>query len=167
VDGGFPNMDAMKAANQGLVERLIAEFNERFMVVNEGGKATIYAPAEDLILHRRYFDRLGFSDLRALYLNRKIEAGRDDKDNPIMRPVADIWLHHPERRQFIRDIGVKSLSLIDSESYASQNDRKDAGSQNEQGKFPPNCKISKDRALTCHGFLPPHVEPGSTTVIRF
>jgi hypothetical protein len=104
VDGSFPNMDAAKAANDGTVERLIAEFNEQFMVVNEGGKAIIYAPAEDLILHRRYFDRLGFGDLRALYLNRKIEVGRDDKDNAIMRPVADVWLRHPQRHQFIRGV---------------------------------------------------------------
>jgi len=86
------------------VAALVAEFNAQFMVVSEAGKAVIYAPAEDPILHRRYFDRLGFDDLRRLYLNRRIEVGRDDNGNPIMRPVADVWLHHAERRQFIRGV---------------------------------------------------------------
>jgi hypothetical protein len=86
------------------IDRTIAEFNARYMVVSEAGKAVIYAPAEDPILHRRYFDRLGFDDLRRLYLNRRIEVGRDDNGNPIMRPVADVWLHHAERRQFIRGV---------------------------------------------------------------
>ena len=74
------------------------------MVVNEAGKAVIYAPAEDPILHRRYYTRLGFHDLAKLYLNRRVEVGRDSKNNPIMRPVADVWLRHPDRRQFIGGI---------------------------------------------------------------
>jgi hypothetical protein len=93
-----------KASEADPIAALVAEFNAQFMVVREAGKAVIYAPAEDPILHRRYFDRLGFDDLRRLYLNRRIEVGRDDKDNPITRPVADVWLHHTERRQFIRGI---------------------------------------------------------------
>jgi hypothetical protein len=80
------------------ISQAVAEFNDKFMVVNEAGKAVIYAPAEDPILHRRYFDRLGFGDLRSLYMNRLIEVGRDDKGNPILKPVAEVWLHH---RQFI------------------------------------------------------------------
>lgn len=86
------------------IDKLVAEFNDKFMVVNEAGRAVIYAPAEDPILHRRYFDRLGFGDLRQLYMNRVIEVGQDEKGNPILRPVAEVWLHHLERRQFIRGV---------------------------------------------------------------
>jgi hypothetical protein len=68
------------------VAALIQRLNKQYMVINEAGKAVIYAPAEDPILHRRYFDRLGFSDLRQLYLNERIEIGRDNRGNPIMRP---------------------------------------------------------------------------------
>jgi hypothetical protein len=96
-----PGYDVSEVA---AVAALVAEFNAQFLVVSEAGKAMIYAPAEDPILHRRYFDRLGFDDLRRLYLNRRIELGRDDKNNPILRPVADVWLRHAERRQFIRGI---------------------------------------------------------------
>jgi putative DNA primase/helicase len=55
-------------------ELLIAEFNTRFMVVNEDGRAVIYEPAEDPILHRRYHNRVGFADLRQLYMNRRVEG---------------------------------------------------------------------------------------------
>lgn len=106
MDGtAFPNLDAAKAAvGSDTVASIVAEFNELFMVVNEAGKAVIYAPAEDPILHRRYHDRLGFGDLRQLYMNRKVEVGKDDKGNPILKPVAEVWLHHSERRQFIRGV---------------------------------------------------------------
>jgi hypothetical protein len=86
------------------VEQLVEEFNQQFMVVNEAGKAVIYSPAEDPILGRRYFDHLGFSDLRALYLNRKIYVGHDKNGNVIMRPVAEVWLNHTKRRQFVRGV---------------------------------------------------------------
>jgi hypothetical protein len=83
------------------IDRTVAEFNTKFMVVNEAGKAVIYAPAEDPILHRRYFDRLSAGDFRLLFLNRRVEVGLTEEGNPIMRPVADIWLQHAKRRQFI------------------------------------------------------------------
>ncbi len=83
------------------IDRLVAEFNDKYMVVNEAGRTIIYAPAEDPILHRRYYDRMRFGDLRQLYLNQQIEVGQDGRGNPILKPVAEIWLHHAERRQFI------------------------------------------------------------------
>lgn len=88
-------------ASADAVNRIIAEFNAKYMIVNEAGKAVVYVAAEDAILHRRYFERMGLSDLRALYMNRRIEVGRDYRDNPILRSAADVWLHHAERRQYI------------------------------------------------------------------
>jgi hypothetical protein len=74
------------------------------MVVNETGRAVIYAPAEDQILHRRNYDRMAFSDLRQLYMNRQIEVGQDRRGNPILGSVAGVRLRHTERRQFIRGV---------------------------------------------------------------
>ena len=86
------------------VNALIAEFNEKYMVVNEAGHTIIYAPATDPILHRRYFEKLSFGDLSRLYMNRQVEVGRDGKGNAIFRPAADVWLKHADRRQFIGGI---------------------------------------------------------------
>jgi hypothetical protein len=86
------------------VTALIAELNAQYMVVNEAGKGLVYASAEDPILHRKYFERMGVSDLRTLYMNRRVTVGRDGNGNPIMRPVADVWLNHADRRQFVGGI---------------------------------------------------------------
>ena len=86
------------------IDRVIAEFNAKFMVVNEAGKALIYAPAHDPILRRRYHNRMGAADLRLLYQNRRVEVGVTEDGNAILAPVADVWLRHDNRRQFIGGI---------------------------------------------------------------
>lgn len=113
MDGSFPDMAAAKAhaaaasssaALTDAIDAVVAEFNELYAVVNESGKALVYAPAEDLILHRRHYERISFEDLRRLYMNRKIQVGADEKGNPIMQSVATAWLAHRGRRQFIRGV---------------------------------------------------------------
>lgn len=84
-----------------LIDNLVAEFNARFMVVNEAGKAIIYEPATDPILKRQHYIRIEFGDLKRLFLNRRVCVGLDDKLKPILRPVADVWLSHPDRHQYI------------------------------------------------------------------
>ncbi len=83
------------------VAAVMAEFNDRYMVVNETGKAIIYELARDPVLNRSHFTRITFEDLRRLYLNRRIPVGRDRDGEAIMKPVADVWLSHPDRRQCI------------------------------------------------------------------
>ncbi len=56
------------------------------------------------MLKRRRFDRLTFRDLQNLYLNRSVKVGEDDKGRPNYKKVADVWLTHPERRQFIHGV---------------------------------------------------------------
>ena len=52
-------------------------------------------------LHRDYFERISFEDLTKLYLNRSVETGVNEKTGePIYKPVATVWLHHRNRRQF-------------------------------------------------------------------
>ena len=82
------------------VQAVVEEFNSRFMVVNEAGKAIIYAPGFDQILKRRVFNRMTFDDFRRLYMNRLIRVGTDDKGNAVWKTAATVWLQHRERRQF-------------------------------------------------------------------
>lgn len=85
-------------------ESVMAEFNRRYMVVNEAGKAVIYAPAYDPVLKRQRFDRMAFEDLKRLYLNRRIKVGEDEKGKAVMRCAADHWLTNPDRKQFISGV---------------------------------------------------------------
>jgi hypothetical protein len=82
---------------------VLAEFNKRYMVVNEAGKAVIYEPAYDPLLNRQYYIRLTFADLRRLYQNRRVCVGSDGGE-PVLIKVADVWLSHPCRRQYIGGI---------------------------------------------------------------
>ena len=86
------------------IDAAVDELNARYMVVNEAGKAVVYEPGFDPVLHRRFFVRIAFEDLNRLYLNRLVEVGVDEKGNPVLRNVAHVWLRHARRRQFINGV---------------------------------------------------------------
>ena len=89
------------SAEDCAIAEVVTRFNGMFMVVNEGGKAVILQPGFDPVLKRRRYDRLAPTDLRVLYLNERIPVGVNKDGSPVLKCVADVWLHHPERRQFI------------------------------------------------------------------
>lgn len=89
----------IKATRQ--ISEVVTEFNERFMVVNEAGKALIYAPEFDSIMKRRIYNRMGFRDFQALFMNRMIEVGVNKSGDPVRKSAASVWLAHPDRRQFV------------------------------------------------------------------
>lgn len=86
------------------IKAVVNEFNERYLLVNEGGKAIIYQPGYDPVLKRRHFDRLSTRDLQTLYMNRQIKVGVDNHDRAIHKSAADLWLRHPDRRQYIHGV---------------------------------------------------------------
>lgn len=90
------------------IAAMVKEFNAKYMVVNEAGKVLVYAPGVDPALKRRYYARMCFEDLRKLYLNRQIEVGTrqvkvgdEMQDVPIFKRVADVWLSHSKRHQYV------------------------------------------------------------------
>lgn len=89
------------AAIDDPVSALVAEFNRKYWVINESGKAIIYAPNFDPILNRRYHHRMGFSDLGKLYMNRRVKIGQGKNGEPILADAATVWLRHRDRKQFI------------------------------------------------------------------
>ncbi len=103
-------LDAIRAAARSAstigeaVDTIMAELNSRFMVVLEHGKAVVLEPGFDPILKRRKYERLSTRDLQTLYLNRSIKVGEDEKNRPIWKSAADVWLRHRDRRQFINGV---------------------------------------------------------------
>ena len=83
------------------IAALLAEFNERYFVLNENGKAMVYEPSFDVMLKRRFHTRITFEDFRKLYLNRQTQVGVDKDGLPIWKQSADLWLKHHSRRQYI------------------------------------------------------------------
>jgi hypothetical protein len=86
------------------IAAVMTDFNARFFVVNENGKAMIYSPRQDRILQRKLFDRLTFGDFVKLFANRFVTVGVTKKGKPVIRNAADLWIRHPDRRQFIGGI---------------------------------------------------------------
>lgn len=83
------------------VDGVIAGFNARYMVVNDGGKTVVFEEAFNPVLRRRYFLRLNFEDFRRLYLNYRVVVGEDDDCKVIIKNAAEVWLRSTRRRQFI------------------------------------------------------------------
>ena len=97
-DPGYrESVDAEMGQSTNPVTALLAEFNARYMVVNEAGRAIIYEAVYDGMLKRPHFTRITFSmNFRKFsYLNRRIKVG----DKKVR--VADFWLASPARRQFL------------------------------------------------------------------
>jgi hypothetical protein len=107
MDGTFPDMDAAKEAKQDFdadISAVVKRLSRKFAVVNEGGKAVIFQSGYDPVLKRRRIDRLSTRDLQTLYMNEKIQVGFDDDKRAVYKTVSNIWLNHPERRQFIEGV---------------------------------------------------------------
>ena len=79
---------------------VVTWFNDRYFVINENGKVLIYEPKHDPQLNRRYHERIGFDDLKRLYLNRKVRVGTTEDGTPRYSPWADTWLRHKLRATY-------------------------------------------------------------------
>ena len=86
------------------ISAVVKRLNKKYAMVNEGGKAVIFQNGFDPVLKRSRIDRLTTRDLLTLYMNEKIQTGVDDQKRPVFKTVANIWLNHPERRQFIEGV---------------------------------------------------------------
>lgn len=104
ASGGFG--PAAQDDAEGLENRLDAvvdEFNAQYMVVNEAGKTVVYVPRHDQVLDRRFHDRMSFTDLRNLYLNRLVPVpGKGGKVE--WQSAAEAWLRHKRRHQYPKGV---------------------------------------------------------------
>ena len=89
-----------KPDGESELSKVIAEFNRRYAVVNEGGKAIVYERTCDPILGRSVIVRIQFADLKKLYQNRMVSVA-GPKGGTITRPAADWWLSHKDRRTYL------------------------------------------------------------------
>jgi hypothetical protein len=78
----------------------IAEFNERYAVVNESGKAVVYERARDPVLKRSVIVRIQFSDLKKLYQNKLVSVP-NGRGGTTTKSAADWWLGHRDRRTYL------------------------------------------------------------------
>jgi hypothetical protein len=107
-DGEVTEADlaAERARIEKAAEQALAEFNDRYSVVNESGKVWIFEWRQDPVLKREVLDRISHGDFRRLYENRRIDVVSGDKivrkgiadcGSPI-RPAASISAALPSIR---------------------------------------------------------------------
>lgn len=87
---------SLDEANQALGRRtsVIEELNQKHAVTTVGGKCVILTETWDPVFQHRDIVLSGPHDLRLLYQNRVIFDG----EKP--RPIVEVWLRHPKRRQY-------------------------------------------------------------------
>jgi hypothetical protein len=94
-----PEAATSSAEPTGLA-KVIADFNARYAVVNESGKAVVYERVRDPILGRAVIVRIQFSDLKKLYQNRLVTVS-NAQGGTITKSEAEWWLGHRNRRTYL------------------------------------------------------------------
>jgi hypothetical protein len=77
-------------------------FNNRYMLVTDGGRAWIYEQRYDRMLKRRYFSHIRPADFRLMYANKQVFLGLDNEGRERYINAAEFWITHPKRRSFLR-----------------------------------------------------------------
>jgi len=90
------------------VTAFLAEFNDQFAVVNEGGKAWVMSWKYDPALKRKHLERMSFRSFEELYGNRK--NGNGDS-------LAQKWLEHLSRRQYLGGVTFDPSGQATPEGY--------------------------------------------------
>lgn len=85
----------------------LRRFNERFCVVNEGGRAFIFADSYDERLDWHYWERLRKNDFMLMFETEKIVIAITDEGKARYQLVASWWLSHPQRRTYLNGAVVK------------------------------------------------------------
>lgn len=86
------------------VTALVRELNQKYAVVNEGGKAVIFKFGRDPLLKRSKIDRMSKDDFNMIYMNDKVRVGTDNDGAPIYKTKSALWLNHKDRRQYIEGV---------------------------------------------------------------
>jgi hypothetical protein len=81
-------------------EEILKKFNADFAIVNEGGKAWIFAERYDEMLDRHFYERMRPESFMLLFGPRKVCTRVDDTGKAHFQSVARWWLQHPERREY-------------------------------------------------------------------
>jgi hypothetical protein len=79
----------------------LTEMNARHLLVNEGGRASVFTKAYDSVLARDVYDIGTLDDLKKLYGNRFVEIRDPRTHRRIVVDQASAWQVDPRRRQYL------------------------------------------------------------------
>jgi hypothetical protein len=116
LDLAAEKLQALRTNQLDALTAIIDEFNRRYVVVNEAGKAMVYEQTTDPIMRRRVLIRIGFADLRKLYQNRFLTVTKEN-GREVKKSVADWWLGHRDRRQYLSGVVFDPTGRVSSEYW--------------------------------------------------
>jgi len=98
------------------IDELIENFNQKYAVVQIGGKSKILEERTSAITgeHELYYSEI--SAFRQYHQNNKIAIEYKKTGEPIENCVASIWLKHPQRRSY-EDVLFDPSEKINNEKY--------------------------------------------------
>ena len=78
----------------------IKAVNLRHFMAIDGGRAAVFREEWDAVMHRQYLSRINISDFKAFYQNRQVLLRTTRQGKPVYKPLGDMWLESPYRRQY-------------------------------------------------------------------
>jgi hypothetical protein len=99
----------LREASQAALADLITHFNAQYAIVNESGKAWVFQWRRDPALKREVLERIKPHDFRVMYENQRLSVFMDGAPKAkggeqVTKSVADWWLEHPNRRQYLSGV---------------------------------------------------------------
>lgn len=81
-------------------ESEVQQMNVRHFVTIDGGRAAVFREDWDAVMHRQHLSRINLHDFRQFYSNRQILVRTTRQGKPVYKPLGELWLESPFRRQY-------------------------------------------------------------------
>jgi len=78
----------------------LAELNQKYSFVMDGGKVRIFKSSYSDILRRESLERIAVSDFKYMYNNRQVSVGKKKDGSHQKMPLGSWWLQHPARKTY-------------------------------------------------------------------
>lgn len=101
-------------AREEAIDPHLRQMNERFAIIgNWAGKTRVVEEQYDEAMGRYRLTKQTFDDFRNRWMHIQVDCGMGDK-GPIMKPLGEWWLRHPDRQQFEKLIFAPGREVPDA-----------------------------------------------------
>ncbi|NDC56882.1 MAG: hypothetical protein EBZ69_08790, partial [Alphaproteobacteria bacterium] len=112
--GGIKYYFRSKQERNDYIPDYVQEMNEKFMIVNEGGKVFVFRPYVDEAIKREVLERIKFDDFNRMYMNDYLPLP-NGKEKPLSKSRA--WLSHPKRRQYLGGVVFSPCKTVSADQF--------------------------------------------------
>jgi Family of unknown function (DUF5906) len=103
----------LRAESQRALEELVVRFNAQYAIVNESGKIWVFRWRRDPAMRREVLERIRIPDFLHMFENQHLAVLTEDPKTKAggqtVKTLAEWWLKHPARRQFLGGVTFDPL----------------------------------------------------------